>query len=410
MLLAGILVLASVVFGIGIYACAPSISVAIALPASFLVLHIGGSGGGNNLSVSDAILFIATLCALPLMHLRGAVNLKRWMVLVAIYQATTLLSVVNSPNRFDAVEWFHQILMVVGAALVGWVMVERSRVRIGFRGYLLISSVLSVWAMVLWIAHSLHPIAGLPYGLQKNTLGDLIVIAILAVHLAPTWIGFTDRWMGVLRYVCIAGVIATGSRQAMIGLVVAVFVVTLRDRRLLDRGAKSRKSVLMLLALALIAAVVYTGLSDEIASHSHLNSLAVRSASYAQTLKIWHTSPLFGVGERYWYNGHFPGSFQPPNAEIGMLATGGMVGLAGFLVLVVGTLWMLWRLPSALGSLALAVMVAHVVEGQFDIFWVTATGSVPWIIMGMTFALARQSDARKIVHRPSAAVTGHKSL
>ena len=93
-----------------------------------------------------------------------------------------------------------------------------------------------------------------------------------------------------------------------------------------------------------------------------------------------------------------------------MLATGGMVGLAGFLVLVVGTLWMLWRLPSALGSLELAVMVAHVVEGQFDIFWVTATGSVPWIIMGMTFALARQSDARKIVHRPSAAVTGHKRL
>ena len=120
------------------------------------------------------------------------------------------------------------------------------------------------------------------------------------------------------------------------------------------------------------------------------NSFAIRTASYAQTLQIWHTSPLFGVGERYWYTGHFPGTFQPPNAEIGMLATGGVVGLAGFLVLIVGSLWMLWRLPSAMGSFALAVMVAHVVEGQFDIFWVTGTGSAPWIILGMAFAVSRR--------------------
>ena len=158
----------------------------------------------------------ATLCALPLMHWRGAVNLKRWMVLVLIYQATTLLSVVNSPNRYDAVEWFHQILMVAGAAVVGWVTVERGRVRMALRGYILIAAVLSVWVIGLWFAHGFHTIASLPYGLQKNGLGVLFVIAVLAVHLAPSWIEFTDRWIRVLKYVCIVGVIATGSRQAMI--------------------------------------------------------------------------------------------------------------------------------------------------------------------------------------------------
>ena len=220
MVLAGILALACTVFGIGLYVCAPSIPVAIALPASFLVLHVGGAGGGNNFSLADAALLLATLCALPLMHWRGAVSLRRWMVLVLIYQATTLLSVVNSPNRYDAVEWFHQILMVAGAAVVGWVTVERGRVRMAFRGYILIAAVLSVWVIGLWFAHGFHTIASLPYGLQKNGLGVLFVIAVLAVHLAPSWIEFADRWIRVLKYVCIAGVISTGSRQAMFGLVV----------------------------------------------------------------------------------------------------------------------------------------------------------------------------------------------
>jgi hypothetical protein len=34
--------------------------------------------------------------------------------------------------------------------------------------------------------------------------------------------------------------------------------------------------------------------------------------------------------------------------------------------------------------LGFAVLLAHVVEGQFDIFWVTASGSIPWILVGMS--------------------------
>ncbi len=407
--LTGILAFASVVFGIGLYVCAPSIPVAIALPASFLVLHIGGGGGGNNFSICDAVLLIATLGALPLMHWRGAVNLRRWMVLVAIYQATTLLSVVNSPNRYDAVEWFHQIVMVAGAAIVGWVIIERDRVRIAIGYYLAIAAALSVWVIGLWFAHSFHPIAGLPDGLQKNSLGNLFVIAILSAYFVPSWTGFTERWVRISKYLCMAGVIATGSRQAMIGFVVAVFIVAIRDRQLFGQRSGSRRQIVILFILAAFAVVAYTSITKQIASHTP-NSFTIRTSSYAQTLQIWHVSPLFGVGERYWYTGHFPGTYQPPNAEIGILATGGVVGLAGFLVLILGTLWMLWRLPpSAIGSFALAVMVAHVVEGQFDIFWVTGTGSAPWIILGMALAVSRRRVGEVMIHYPSISFNVHEN-
>ncbi len=386
MLLAGILALVGIVFCFGLYACAPSFLVAMALPAAFLVLHIGASGGGNNLSVADLFLFVATLCALPLMDWRRAVKLKRWMMLVAIYQATTLLSVLNSTNRYDVVEWFHQLLMVLGAGVVGWVIVKKGRLSVALGGYILIASALSVWAIGLWLAHALHPIAGLPYGLQKNSLGVLFVVSVLAAHLVPNLTGLASRSVRVLKYLCLIGVIASGSRQAMIGLVVAWVLVTIRDGRFRQSMWHNRKSLAMVAILSLVAAAVYSSVTNEIANNGKINSFTVRTASYGQALQIWHSSSVFGVGERYWYTGHFPGSFQPPNAEIGILVTGGVVGLLGFLTLVLGSLRMLYRIPNVLGSFAFAVVVAHVIEGQFDIFWVTATGSVPWIALGMALA------------------------
>jgi len=91
-----------------------------------------------------------------------------------------------------------------------------------------------------------------------------------------------------------------------------------------------------------------------------------------------------------------------------MLATGGVIGTVGFLILIVGSLKMLWGLPHAMGSFALAVMVAHVVEGQFDIFWVTGSGSVPWIILGMAFAVSRQRLGEVMIH-PSGSVNAQEN-
>ncbi len=228
---------------------------------------------------------------------------------------------------------------------MGWVTVERGRIRFSLSSYLFIASTLSVWATATWIAHGLKPIAGLQYGLQKNTLGDLIVIAVLTAHFAQDWISMTDRSVRLLKYLCIVGVIATGSRQAMIQLVVAIVIVTMRNHHRDGNRKGSRKSIVMFSSLALIGVVVYTSVSNEFASNNTSSSFAVRTASYTQTLQIWHASFLFGVGERYWYTGHFPGSFQPPNAEIGVLATGGLVDLKSVVAMVLGSLWMcVWQL------------------------------------------------------------------
>ena len=122
-----ILLVGAVVFVLAIMVRSQFVVVGAAIPASFLVLHVGGAGSGNSVSLADAFLLLSTLCAIPLVRWRNASSFQRWLPLVAVYQATTLLSVVHNPNRYDVVEWFHQLVMVGGAAAVGYAFAARHR-------------------------------------------------------------------------------------------------------------------------------------------------------------------------------------------------------------------------------------------------------------------------------------------
>ena len=391
-----ILIAGVVLFAIAIEIQFPLAFVILAIPASFLVLHVGASGGGNNLSLADGFLLLATVCSLPAVPWKRAAHLRKWFIFVSIYMAATLLSVAANPNRFDAVEWLHQGLMLVGGALVGYAIGFRNRGNIAMALYVAVGVSVSAWATALWLAHGLSPVPSLPGGLQKNTVGDLLVVAVLICQFGfPT----RHRIITIAKYGSVVGILAVASRQAIAGLIVAVIVTFLRNwrtqRRNPDPSAKQQRHLVIVIGLFLLSAIAYFSVTHELSSGNKFNSIATREASYSQTLDIWRSSPILGVGERYWYTGLYPGSYQPPNAEVAMLATGGLVGLIGLATLLFGSLRIAWRLPPALGgSLALSVLVAHIVEGQFDIFWVTATGTLPWIFLGLSLGKTHASEHR----------------
>jgi polysaccharide biosynthesis protein PslJ len=374
----------------------PVFPVMLAIPATFLVLRVGGGGNADNLSIADVILVVATVAALPLMRWSGARQLKQLFALVLIYQASTLYSVFDHPNRYDIGEWFHQPLLVAGSALVGYVIVDRGHAKQALSLFLSIAAALSIWVVAEFPAHGLHSGVSLPGGLQKNFLGDLFVAAVLIAQFKPDWSGLKGRWVQWAKYICVLGVVASGSRQAMVTLVVVVGVVYLRQR------GTDRRSKILVAALIPVGIVAYLTIAGQLSS-TQINSLSIRSVSFSQSLALWHQYPLFGVGERFWYTGLYGPVTQPPNAEISMLATGGIVGLLGFLVLILGSLRILWRLPAAAGTLAFAVLLARVIGGQFDIFWVSASGSLPWMIAGMGLAAAsgiRKRDDTSTLGKP----------
>jgi hypothetical protein len=75
-----------------------------------------------------------------------------------------------------------------------------------------------------------------------------------------------------------------------------------------------------------------------------------------------------------------------------MLSSAGIVGLAAFLFLFGRSLVVLWKVPARFGTLAFTAVLMRFVEGQFDIFWVTATSAIPWILAGIALGAMARSD------------------
>jgi hypothetical protein len=117
-----------------------------------------------------------------------------------------------------------------------------------------------------------------------------------------------------------------------------------------------------------------------------------------------------GHGLRFWTVGRGLG-YQPPNAELEVLASAGVVGLLGFLALVVGTVVILWRVDPVYGTVAVAVVLSRLVQSQLDLFWVAVQTSVPFVVAGVALgveALERERHelraAEALRARPAVAV------
>jgi hypothetical protein len=375
---------------IGVYAADPGYITVLAIPATLLVFRLGG-GGTNNLSVADFVLFLATLCALPLMRLKEAPEIRPILAWALLYQAVALITVVAHPYRADIIEWFHRLMIVSGALVVGWVVGNRGRGRAALTAYVIGCCVLAVWAIPVGIAHGFHP-PGLTFDLQKNFVGDMLSFSVIICHLNPPWVALPKRFALAAEVLCGLGTFMIGSRQAMIAVVVVLLVCTIRDRQL------ARRTWPLLVGLIPLATVAYLTVSRQVESSDAFNSVHQRISWYRLTWELWHTSPLFGVGMRYYYTNLVAPQFQfqPPNGEFETLVETGIVGLAVLAVFIGFTLVRMWRLPTVWGLLPFAVVLARVVQAQADIFWVGALGALPWLVVGVamgTRALQRRTSA-----------------
>ena len=76
-----------------------------------------------------------------------------------------------------------------------------------------------------------------------------------------------------------------------------------------------------------------------------------------------------------------------------------MLGLFGFLVMWIGVLVVLWRIDPRFGTLAVAVVLCRFVQAQFDLFWIAAQVSIPFVIAGICRAMreAKRKDPEGLV-------------
>jgi O-antigen ligase len=367
----------------------------LGMPALLLVNRVGGA-----LSVSDFVLFAAFWPALLFCRRPLSRPMRHVLWASAIYQASVLFTVIANPYLANLVEWFHSWLLVAGALIVGWAIGAAGQARLALGLYLGGSVAVALVALGQFVINLSHgdtgPVyLGEPFLMHKNFIGCVLAFAAVIVYTRPRWLHWNDIACLALFVLFLAGILVAQSRQALIGLALAVAVVALRP------DPHRHRSKVVLLAVAAGALVVGTLVQDQLESGDQYNSAYQRLVWFQQSLNIWEEYPWFGAGLRWWYTDRFAEKFQPPNAEFEMLSSGGLVGLVGFLLMFLIILVVLWRLDSRFGTLAFVMVMMRFVQGQFDLFWVAAQVSIPFVIAGICLGAqahaARTEEERRVL-------------
>jgi hypothetical protein len=382
-------VISAAVLAVGVTALQPGLIPLVCLPLLLVVLRVGG--GGVDLSLSDFVLAAATIPALFMARRPFAPGLRAVLWASAFYQFTTLMAVVNNPYAANAVEWAHAWMMVAGGLLVGWAVGANGYGRLGVRLLIFTIAALALITVIEGLVHyaqgDFAPVyPSFPFPMHKNFAGTLCGLGAAMVYARPRWAGLSRPTSIALMTLMVAAMLATQSRQAVIGLVGAVFVLVLRSNT--DR----KRSKLLLLLLAPILVGITNLVQDQLQSDNQFNSALQRLSWFQDSLTVWGTDPWFGVGLRWWYTDRFPFQFQPPNAEIEVLTSAGVLGLLGFIVLMVVALRVSWRLDAVYGSLAVAVLVSRLVQGQFDLYWAAVQSTLPFVVLGVCLGAQRHAE------------------
>ena len=195
----------------------------------------------------------------------------------------------------------------------------------------------------------------------------------------PTWAARGGFWL------CVVAMGVSQSRQAIVALAVGLIVIAVRGRA--ERRRAWLGAMIGIPALVLVVSLVL----DQVESGNQHNSFFQRVEWYGDSIANWATSPWFGLGLRYWTEGRGLYNFHPPQVFLEVMATTGVVGLVAFGIMMVGMLRVLWSLPGLTGSLALALVAARFVQGQLDIFWLSPTTAIPFLLAGVCLGvLARE--------------------
>ncbi|WP_166980287.1 O-antigen ligase family protein [Paramicrobacterium fandaimingii] len=372
------LIAAGVVLACGIVVYDPMVIVSLAVPATLVLVRVGGV-----LSVSDLVLAAATAVAIVMIRPRGLSSMQSLLWAGAAYSAASIPTLILNVYSENAIEWAHELVLVLGSIIVGFAIGRTGRTGFAIGSYIAGCLVISVWAVGKFIV--LFAMTGeameiyLPQ-LHKNTIGGMVSAAIVIVYARPPWLRLNPVPYWSTLTVLAAGLAVSQSRQGMIAAVAGLILISLRRRPETGRRPK-------LIWIAAIPVLVFalSMLETQLESDNQFNSAYQRLTWYQDSIDIWLSSPIFGVGLRWWYTSRFGDGFQPPNAELEVLTSVGVVGLLAFIALFAVALVALWRLDPAYGTVGAAVVLTRLTQSQLDLYWVAGQASLLWIIAGVAY-------------------------
>lgn len=368
----------------------------VAVPATLALMRVGGE-----IAAADVALAAGTIVGLFLLRGSGALAMQPLLVAGSLYLVLAVPTLIINPYTANIVEWVHEVFLVLGSMVVGFVIGRGGRARVALSIYVSACAVLGVVAVGLALQTMIANGQFYPVyigDLHKNTLGGMLAAAAIIAYARPPWIGWARGSAQLAVLCCGAGVLATQSRQGMIAAAVGVLIVGLRP---IVRGMR-RPKLIWILAAAVTAGIVYS-VNQQLTEDNPYNSANARLAWFDSSISIWLEAPVFGNGLRWWYTDRFGESFQPPNAELEVLTSVGVVGLVGFLLMFLVAAVALMRMEPVYGTVAVAVIAGRFAQAQFDLYWVAGQASLLWIVAGIVYGV-RERDRSLGIDRTATAV------
>lgn len=380
---------------IGLVAASPAALPVLAFPA----IWVPGQRVAGLLSVGDAVLAVAAVLVLLDSSRAPLSRTGRALIgVLALLLATDMVAVLANPTRQGAQEVVHRLILVGGGILVGAWLAERGKLAVALRLLVTISLAFALVAIADRVATGR---AAYPLGYHKNFAGPgfaaaaiLLLAAPDALHLA---VRSRVRWGSFAALV--AGLLATSSRGAILGFALAVTVWILRP-------GTSHRRVNPIVGLLLVVGLGYVGVSsvqqqfnDQASGRVKIDSLTQRQMVETATRDLWRTSPLTGVGLRFFTTPEFPTSQAPNNMFDESLAEAGVIGTLGLAVFVVGGVVLTYRIRTPIGQAANMIVLAAFFHGQVDIFWANGQ-ALNWLVAGAAVGgLTAHHDPRASIVR-----------
>jgi len=207
-------------------------------------------------------------------------------------------------------------------------------------------------------------------------------VAIVTAHLNPPWARLPRVEARVIEALCLLGLLASQSRQSAI-----LVVLALGTAILLNSDVRGRSKMIVFIAVPIVG-IVYYSFALAFQNNPQFNSVAIRFGQIDAAIRVWHTSPVFGLGMRFYNLPQYLTVTAPPNSLVDNLASTGIIGSVAFFFLVIVTMRSLAALPRIYGTLGLVVLLAHYVDGLFDTFWIGALSITPFLIAGISLGMA----------------------
>ncbi|MCW4458870.1 O-antigen ligase [Microbacterium sp. MPKO10] len=383
----------------GIIICDPMVIVSLAVPATLVLARIGGV-----LSVSDLVLAASTAVAIVMIRPRDLTAMQTLLWAGAAYAAASVPTLILNVYSENVIEWGHELVLVLGSMIVGFAIGRTGRTGLAIGSYVAGCLAIAFWAIGTFLiayATTGQLIEVYLPNLHKNTIGGMLSAAIVMIYARPPWLRLNPVPYWTVLAILSAGVAVSQSRQAMIAAIAGLIVVSLRRR-----PETGRRPTFIWIAAAPVLIYALSMLASQLESDNRFNSAYQRLTWYGDSIDIWLTSPIFGVGLRWWYTSRFGDGFQPPNAELEVLTSVGIVGLLAFLALFIVAFFALWRLDPVYGTVGAAVVITRLTQSQFDLYWVAGQASLLWIVAGISYgALCHHRDSSYAL--PPEPVVGH---